>query len=238
MVLAIDPLTPSTVYAGTEAGVVFRTADAGRTWIGTGVTNQNASTVLVPTNAHSAGREGPSTRLNLLVSNLTGSAATFTLKFLGSNQDGSSSPEKTFDVDPRTSATFSDVLGSVLGKTNDFGAIGITSNTSGPDDIFSVTSTPGFGGTFGLTIPAVPFSGMLFDPIPFFGYPSDSTPCIREGDGFPTTSSSRAPLAGVAAVTIDFFAQIMNPSRPVKMSPASRGALFGKGRALTFGGLS
>ncbi len=53
MVLAIDPLTPSTVYAGTEAGVVFRTADAGRTWIGTGVTNQNASTVLVPTNAHS-----------------------------------------------------------------------------------------------------------------------------------------------------------------------------------------
>lgn len=238
MVLAIDPLTPSTVYAETEAGVVFRTADAGHTWIGTGVTNQNASTVLVPTNAHSAGREGPSTRLNLLVSNLTGSAATFTLKFLGNNQDGSSSPEKTFGVDSRTSATFSDVLGSVLGKTNDFGAIGITSNTSGLDDIFSVTSTPGFGGTFGLTIPAVPFSGMLFDRFRFSDTPLTRPPAFAKAMAFRATSSSRAPLAGVAAVTIDFFAQIINPSRPVKMSPASRGALFGKGRALTFGGLS
>ena len=62
-------------------------------------------------------------------------------------------------------------------RRSNFGAIRITSNSS-TLDIVSVTSTPGFGGTFGQTIPAVSFA----DLIPAGS--SRSILYIREGDGF------------------------------------------------------
>ena len=199
--LAIDPVIPSTLYAGTYDGVVFRTADAGRSWIGTGVTNENAFTALLPTSAHSAGRGGAFYTTDLLVSNVSGTAAIFTLKFLGNNRDGSSGSEKTFNIDPGKTTTFSDVLGSIFGETDNFGAIRVTSNTSALD-IVSVTSTPGFGGTFGLTVPAVPFSGLI--PRNSAG----SIPYIREGDGF----RSNLVLANEAGVPVEVGAELLSPS--------------------------
>ena len=43
MCLAINPLTPSTLYAGTWGGGVFRSTDSGATWtaVNTGLTNQS-----------------------------------------------------------------------------------------------------------------------------------------------------------------------------------------------------
>ena len=114
---------------------------------------------------------------DVTLSNAGATPASVTLRFLGNNRDGSNGPVKAFFLEPETSATFHDVLGSVFGETGNFGAIRITSNTS-TLEVDSVTSTPGFGGTFGQTVPAVSSSDLI---------PAGSARSIlyvREGDRF------------------------------------------------------
>ena len=114
---------------------------------------------LLPSSAHSSGANGAFYTTNVAVANVGAAPASFTMKFLGNNQDGSSGPEQTFDLEAGKSVTYFDVLGSVFNQTSNFGAIRITSDTS-TLNIVSVTSTPGFGGTFGQTIPAVSSSDL------------------------------------------------------------------------------
>ena len=166
-VLALDPTGATTLYAGLEGGGV---------WQLTGSTTGTV-TALLPASAHSSGVNGAFYTTDVSVANTGVLAASFTLKFLGNSQDGSNGPERSFNLDPGKSRTFLDVLGSDFNQTNNFGAIRITSNSS-TLGIVSVTSTPGFGGTFGQTIPAISFANL----VP--AGPSRSILYIREGDGF------------------------------------------------------
>ena len=158
-------------------------------------------TALLPASAHSPGAHGAFYTTDLAVANTGAAPASFTLKFLGNSHEGSNGPEKTFSLDPGKSTTFVDVLGSVFNEANNFGAIRVTSNSS-TLDIVSVTSTPGFGGTFGQAIPVISFA----DLIPTG--PARSILYIREGDGFRTNLI----LASGSSVSTDVDVALVSPS--------------------------
>ena len=189
-VLALDPWV-STLYAGLKgAGVWQLTASTPAT-----------VTALLPASAHSSGANGAFYTTDVSVANTGTMPATFTFKFLGHDQDGSSGPERRFNLDPGESRTFVDVLGSVFDQTLNYGAIRITSNTS-TLNVVSVTSTPGFGGTFGQAIPAVAFADLI---------PAGSARSIlyiREGDGF----RSNLILASGSSVSTDVDVALVLPA--------------------------
>jgi len=147
--LALDPTGATTLYAGLFGGSVWQSTPPTR-----------STTVLLPTSAHAAGLDGAIYTSDVSVSNAGGYAVSVALDFLGNNRDGLTGPERTFNLDPGKSATLVDVLSSTFGQTSSFGAIRLTSNASSVD-VVSVTSTPGFGGTFGQTIPAISFSDLI-----------------------------------------------------------------------------
>jgi len=156
---------------------------------------------LLPTSAHSSGVNGAFYTTALAIANVGAAPASFTMTFLGNNQDGSGGPEQTFDLDAGKSVTYFDVLGSVFHQTSNFGAIRITSSTSFLN-IVSVTSTPGFGGTFGQTFPAVSSSDLIHAGSP------RSILYIREGDGF----RSNLILASNANVSTAVDAALVSPA--------------------------
>jgi hypothetical protein len=188
---AFDSTGETTLHAGLEGGGVWQLTTP----------TSGTITALLPASAHSSGANDAFYTTDVSVANTGPLAASFTLKFLGNNQDGSNGPEKSFNLDPGKSTTLLDVLGSYFNQTSNFGAIRITSNTS-TLDIVSVTSTPGFGGTFGQTIPAISFA----DLIPAGS--SRSILYIREGDGF----RSNLILASGSSVSTDVDVALVSPS--------------------------
>ncbi len=92
-----------------------------------------STTFLLPTSAHSGGPHGAFYTTNVSLSNTGGGPLAFTMKFLGHDQDGSSGPEQTFNLEAGRSVTYFDVLGSVFGQTSNYGAIRIASRTKQPE---------------------------------------------------------------------------------------------------------
>jgi len=141
--LALDASgSKATLHAGLESRGV---------WQSTPPTGD--STLLLPSSARVWGVGGTFYSTDLTVSNTGSTPTTFVLKFLGHDVDGRSGPETSHALAAGESITFSDVLGSVFDLQSGFGAIRITS----PSDslrVLSQTSTPGFGGTFGQSVPA------------------------------------------------------------------------------------
>jgi hypothetical protein len=113
---------------------------------------------IVPSVAHAPGAGGAfyTTDLTLANGGLTDVSAT--LRFLGHDQDGTLGPQR--DVVVRAGATrrFQDVLGSLFGVTDGYGALLVTATS--PDlNVVAETSTRGpGGGTYGQSVPAVPAS--------------------------------------------------------------------------------
>jgi len=112
------------------------------------------STWILPSSARAAGSGGSFYTTGLVVSNPGTTAAWVALKFLGNSADGRDGAEKTFSLGPGATVAYPDVLGSVFGLSNGFGAIRVTSNAAGLV-LAAQTATPGFGGTFGQSVPAV-----------------------------------------------------------------------------------
>ena len=120
---------------------------------------------LLPSSARAAGSGGAFYTTDLTVAYMGDASARYTLKFLGSNRDGRGGTEKTFDLSARRSATYGDVLGSVFGLTSDYGAIRVASQYPASDSglvaVLAQTSTPGFGGTFGQSVPAATAADLI-----------------------------------------------------------------------------
>ncbi len=186
--LALNATGETTLYAGTSNGV-WQMSTAG-----------GGATFLVPASAHLAGGNGAFYTTNVSLSNTGSAPASFTMKFLGHDQDGSTGPEQTFNLDAGRSVTYFDVLGSVFGQTLNFGAIRITSDSPALRAV-SVTSATGFGGTMSQTVPAVRSS----DLIP--AGTSRSILYIREGDGF----RSNLVLASNADVSTTVDVALVSP---------------------------
>ena len=113
---------------------------------------------IFPSSAHAAVSAGAFYTTDLTIAYANSISAQFTLKFLGNNADGRGGTEKTFDLASERSVTDADVLGSVFQQTANFGAILVRSQYPHSDasfiSILAQTSTPGFGGTFGQSVPA------------------------------------------------------------------------------------
>ena len=120
---------------------------------------------LLPSSARAAGSGGAFYTTDLTVAYLGDASARYTLKFLGNNKDGRGGAEKTFDLSARRSAAYGDVLGTVFGLTSDYGAIRVVSqypaSDSGQVAVLAQTSTPGFGGTFGQSVPAATAADLI-----------------------------------------------------------------------------
>ena len=108
---------------------------------------------LLPSSAHGPGANGSFYSTDLTIGNAGASDAVFTLKFLGHDQDGTAGAEKTFVLGASRTVTYADVLSSVFGEALNYGAIRISS-PSPSLVVLGQTWTPGFGGTFGQSVPA------------------------------------------------------------------------------------
>ncbi len=176
-------------------------------------------TWIFPATANAAGTGGAfyTTDLTIGCSASAGAGVSrYTLKFLGNNGDGRGGPEMSFDVSLRASVLHRDVLSTVFQRTGDFGAIRMSSSSSGSGCLSGVaqTSTPGFGGTLGQSVPAVPFIDLIRS-----GRPA-SILAVREDGAFRTnlilTNTTEAALEvqaelrseqGVVLATKRYFLQ-------------------------------
>jgi hypothetical protein len=91
----------------------------------------------------------------------TGTAAMLaTVKFLGHSEDGSNGPEVEVPLEPGESKTYADVLGTLFRLESDYGPIRVSPSETGLV-VQGQTFTPGGGGTYGQSVPAVPLSGLI-----------------------------------------------------------------------------
>ena len=109
----------------------------------------------LPSSARAGGAGGAFYTTDLTVANVGSQSANYYLKFLGNNKDGTAGERKDFSLAASRSTTFTDVLNSVFGKDSDYGGIEIGAGESFDLVIVGQTSTPGFGGTFGQSVPAM-----------------------------------------------------------------------------------
>ncbi len=114
--------------------------------------NPQGATATLPSSARAQGLNGAFYTTDVTASNVGNSSADLTFKFLGNNKDGTGGDEKTYALAAGRTQTFTDILGSVFGRTSDYGAISVSSDSLGLA-VLGQTSTPGFGGTFGQSVP-------------------------------------------------------------------------------------
>jgi hypothetical protein len=114
----------------------------------------NSKVWLLPSSARVQGANGAFYTTDVTLANASSTAANFTLKFLGHQQDGRSGAEATRTVAPNSLLSISDVLGSVFGVSSDYGAI-LFSADQAAVRVLSQTSTPPPSGvgTFGQAVP-------------------------------------------------------------------------------------
>lgn len=85
---------------------------------------------------------------------------TATVKFLGHSVDGRTGPEVRVDLPAGVTRSYSDVLGAMFHLESDYGPILVTASEAGLV-VQGQTFTPGGGGTYGQSVPAVPSSGLI-----------------------------------------------------------------------------
>ena len=109
---------------------------------------------LLPSSARVGGEAGALWTTDLTVVNAGTTDATLWVRFLGHDADGRSGPERTFLLAAGRSVTWADLLGSLFGLGDAWGAVQLRS-ASASLVATSQTSTPGGGGTFGQSVPLV-----------------------------------------------------------------------------------
>jgi hypothetical protein len=135
-----------------------------------------SSAWLLPSSARAAG-PGTFWTTSLTIHNPGDTAATVFVKFLGHGGDGRGGPEKTVPLGARATVTFPDVLGGLFGLSNDYGPILVRS--ASPLVVQGQTSTPGTTGTYGQSVPSVPFSDLVLGA-------ARSIPGVSEDSAFRT----------------------------------------------------
>ena len=113
-------------------------------------------TWIVPSSAHAPGARGAFYTTDLTLANSGEAEAFVTIRFLGHDADGTNGPVRDVAVAAGATLPLRDVLGSLFGLTEGYGALLVTATT--PDlVVVAETSTPSAGGgVFGQGVPAVP----------------------------------------------------------------------------------
>lgn len=112
---------------------------------------------ILPSSARAPGAGGAFYTTSLSLGNRGSAEARYRLKFLGNNADGTNGQESSeFVLGPNQAVTYEDVLGSVFGLTQNYGAIQVLANVA-TLSVTGQTSTADPtrpGGTFGQSVPA------------------------------------------------------------------------------------
>jgi hypothetical protein len=116
-------------------------------------------TWLLPSSARAPG-VGAFWTTDLTLRNTGTAAMLATVRFLGHSGDGRNGPEVEVPLAPGESRTYADVLGSLFGLESDYGPIRVSPSEAGLV-VQGQTFTPGGGGTFGQSVPAVPSVGLI-----------------------------------------------------------------------------
>ncbi len=132
----------------------------------------------LPSSARAGGAGGAFYTTDVTVANVGTTTANYFLKFLGNNRDGSVGPQRNYSLPAGRSATYADVLKSVFNIDSDYGAIQVGASENLV--VLGQTSTPGFGGTFGQSVPAMESQDLIS-----FGKPR-SIVAIRDDASFRT----------------------------------------------------
>ena len=168
----------------------------------------------LPSSARAEGLNGAFYTTDLTASNVGNSSASLTFKFLGNNTDGTTGEVRTYTLAAGRTQTFSDILGSVFGRTSDYGAISINSSSLGLA-VLGQTSTPGFGGTFGQSVPIAVSAELLRKGAP------RSIVAIREDSAFRTNLILSNATAAPLDVDLNLVAENGSPlgSKRVNLPP-------------------
>lgn len=162
--------------------------------------NLPTATATLPSSARAEGLNGAFYTTEVTASNVTSSSASLTFKFLGNNQNGTGGEEKTYTLAAGKTQTFSDILGSVFGRASDYGAISVSSNSLGVA-VLGQTSTPGFGGTFGQSVPIAVWTELIRKGAP------RSIVAIREDSAFRTNLILSNATAAALDVDLNLAAE-------------------------------
>ncbi len=146
---------------------------------------------LLPSSARTGGEGGAFWTTDLTVANTGVTEARLFVRFLGHDADGRSGADRSFLLAPGRSVTYADILGSLFGFGEAWGAVQLRS--ASPSLVAtSQTFTPGGGGTFGQSVPLVPETELIR------GGATRSIPAVREDAMFRTNlilaSGSGAPV--------------------------------------------
>jgi len=147
---------------------------------------------ILPSSARSRGLNGAFFTTELLLANTGSQSASMTLEFLGNNRDGRNGISKTLTLAAGTSLSYPDVLASVFGVADGFGAIRVISSSSAVV-VQGQTATPSTGGgSYGHSVPAVWYSDWIAQGLP------RTIVAIREDGQFRTnlilTNATEDPL--------------------------------------------
>jgi hypothetical protein len=173
-----------------------------------------AATRLLPSSARGAGAYGSLWTTTLTLANAGAADALVTLKFLGHDADGRAGDEKSVLVRAGSIFEYPDVLGSLFGRSQDYGAIRITSSSASVA-VQSETSTPeSSGGTVGQALPA-------FGPADYASTTPKTLAPIRENGSFRTNLILANPAEIPVTAHVALFAADGTPigSRDVDLPP-------------------
>ena len=156
-----------------------------------------ATTWILPSSAKVSGAAGSSWTTALTLANGGAVDAPVTLKLLGHDGDGRGGDEKSLLLQAGTTVVFPDVLGSLFGRTQDYGAILITSPSPALVVESETSTTAKGGGTVGQALPA-------FGPADFARASPRTLAPIRENASFRTNlvlaNATEAPLVAHVAL--------------------------------------
>lgn len=147
--LAISTADPPVLYAGTGGGVYALTLEAAPPPVPT------FTGWIVPSSAHAPGANGAFYKTDLAIANPGAVDATFAIRFLGHDGDGTGGPLATRTLAAGRAVTYADVLGSLFGIESGYGALRIVSDSTGLRlTAFTSTPSPDGRGRVGQAVPA------------------------------------------------------------------------------------
>ncbi|MBK9965249.1 MAG: hypothetical protein IPP07_10270 [Holophagales bacterium] len=147
---------------------------------------------LLPSSARTGGAGGAFYTTDLTVVNAGVTEAKLFVRFLGHDADGRGGADRSFLLAAGRSVTYADLLGSLFGQGEAWGAVQLRS-ASPALVATSQTSTPGGGGTFGQSVPLVAETELIRSGA------TRTIPAVREDGPFRTNLI----LANGAEVPVD-----------------------------------
>lgn len=115
---------------------------------------------IIPASAHLAGRNDAFFTTTLTLANPSSTSIVVEIRFGGHDRDGRTASSVGMTLAPRETRIFEDVLGTLLGVSDDFGALRVLSNSSSLI-VSSATVTRNGGGSFGQEVPAAQMSDLV-----------------------------------------------------------------------------